>query len=58
MDRKETLLRAAYDLLKKSGESFYVQETLSITVHYDDAECSGDCLMAEIAHELDIEDDA
>ena len=56
-DRKETLLKAAYDLLKKSGESHYVQETLAITVFYDDAECDGGCLMEDIAWELGIHDE-
>lgn len=54
--RKEILLRAAYDLLKRSEESYYVQETTSITVRYDDANCDGYCLMEDIAWELGLED--
>jgi hypothetical protein len=55
MDRKEVLLRAAYDLLKQQRESGYVINVLAATTHYDDAECDGICLMEDIAIELDIE---
>lgn len=54
MDRKEILLRAAYDLLKRSTEGSYVEEATSILVRYDDANCDGYCLMEDIADELDI----
>jgi len=55
-DRKEILLRAAYDLIKRSQEGGYVQETQNILVRYDEADCDGNCLMEDIAIELDIED--
>ena len=55
-DRKEVLLRAAYDLLKRSDAPGYVQETLGILTRYDDANCDGYCLMNDIAIELDIDD--
>ncbi len=55
MDRKDILLRAAYDLLKRSTEPGYVQDATEILVHYDDADCDGHCLMEDIAIELDIE---
>ena len=55
-DRKVVLLRAAYDLLKKSEENFYVEEATSIIVHYDEADCDGHCLMEDIAMELGIEE--
>ena len=54
-DRKDILLRAAYDLLKRSTKDYYVREATSIVVHYDDADCDGYCLMDDIASELDLE---
>ena len=56
-NRKEILLRAAYDLLRKASEMHYVQEATHITVFYDDADCDGYCLMEDIAAELDLDDD-
>lgn len=56
MDRKEILLKAAYDLLKQCSESDYVLEAPAVTVFYDDAECDGLCLMDDIANELGIDD--
>ncbi len=55
--RKDILLRAAYDLLKRSAQPGYVEEAQSILVRYDEANCDGHCLMNDIAIELDIEDD-
>lgn len=55
-DRKDVLLRAAYDLLKKSTMYHYVREATSILVRYDDANCDGYCLMEDIADELGIDD--
>lgn len=56
-NRKDVLLRAAYDLIKRSTQSHYVQETTSIQVMYDDANCDGYCLMNDIAFELGFDDD-
>lgn len=56
MNRKDILLRAAYDLLKRSTEPGYVQDAQGILVRYDEANCDGYCLMDDIATELDIED--
>lgn len=56
MNRKDILLRAAYDLLKRSTEDHYVREATAIEVRYDEADCDGYCLMADIASELDLED--
>jgi allophanate hydrolase subunit 2 len=56
MDRKDMLLKAAYDLLKRSDRLGYVQSAQEIQVRYDDANCDGHCLMNDIAIELDIED--
>lgn len=55
VSRERVLLRAAYDLLKKQERSVFVLNLLSQTVHYDDSECDGNCLMDDIAIELEIE---
>ena len=47
-ERANTLLRAAYALLEKQTETPYVLNLLTETVHYDDAECDGYCLMEDI----------
>ncbi len=54
MDRKDVLLKAAYDLLKKQKESHYVLNLLEETAHYDGTDCDGYCLMGDIASELDL----
>ena len=54
--RYETLLQAAYELLKKQEKSEYTLDLLSETVFYDEADCDGYCLMEDIAIELDLED--
>lgn len=51
-DRKDILLRAAYDLLKRSSDQYFVEEATSILTRYDDANCDGYCLMEDIADEL------
>lgn len=56
-DRKSVLLRAAYDLLKRSTQGHYVVEATSIHTHYDAADCDGYCLMEDIAYELGLDDD-
>lgn len=53
-DRKDILLRAAYDLLTVANRANYVKETCSILTYYDDAVCDGTCLLDDIAHELGI----
>jgi hypothetical protein len=58
MDRKDILLRAAYDLLKRSTEDHYVREATSIITRYDDANCDGYCLMEDIAEVLGIDERA
>jgi hypothetical protein len=55
--RQGVLLKAAYDLLAKANESNYVEQATAIVVHYDGADCDGNCLMEDIAAELEIEDD-
>lgn len=56
-DRRLVLLRAAYDLLKQAEEDHFVRQATEITVHYDDTECDGYCLMEDIATELGIEEE-
>lgn len=55
-DRKEVLLRAAYDLLQLQNDAGRVLNLLEETVNYDGAECDGACLMEDIASELEIEE--
>ncbi len=55
IDRKEVLLKACYDMFEKLLASKYVFSPFETTVRYDDADCDGYCLMADIALELDIE---
>ena len=57
MNRKEVLLRAAYDLLTKCERSRYVLNANETTIFYDGAECDGSCLREDIAIELDIDSD-
>ena len=54
MNRKEMLLKATYDLLKKCDEGPYVKNVLEETVFYDEADCDGSCLMEDIAIELNL----
>ena len=53
-DRKITLLKACRELLKKQEKSSYVLDLLSETVHYDDADCDGYCLLDDIEAELSL----
>jgi len=56
-DRRDTLLRAAYDLLKECEEGPYVKDVMSTTAIWDEAECDGYCLMEEIGNLLGIGED-
>lgn len=56
MNRKDVLLRAAYDLLKRSTEDHCVREATAIEVRYDEADCDGYALMTDIASELELDD--
>ena len=56
MDRKTVLLKATHDLLKQARESGYVKNAMEIIVHYDEADCDGECLMEDIAVELEQDD--
>ena len=52
-DRSIILLEATFALLKKCNESPYVLNVLEETVHYDEAECDGHCLMEDIENCLE-----
>lgn len=54
-DRKDILLKAAFDLLNKQRTSRYVLNLLEQTAHYDETDCDGYCLMRDIAIELGFE---
>lgn len=53
-DRKDILLRAAYDILKRCAEGPHVVSPSEVCARWDDANCSGDCLMEEIACLLEL----
>lgn len=55
MDRKTELLIAVYKLLNKQNNSSYVLNMLEETIHYDDADCDGNCLMNDIQYCLEDE---
>jgi hypothetical protein len=52
--RAKVLLKATHDILQKSANNHYVEEVLAMTVHYDDAECDGACLMDDIGGWFDM----
>jgi hypothetical protein len=56
MDRKDVLLRAAYDLLTRLERYPVVEEAACELVHYDGTDCDGACLKVDIAAELEIDD--
>jgi hypothetical protein len=56
LERRDVLLRAAYDILTKCDRSHFVLSAISTTAFYDDAVCDGSCLRGEIADILGIDD--
>lgn len=48
MTRAKVLLQATRDLLSKQKESYIVLDMLEQTVHYDGADCDGNCLLDDI----------
>lgn len=54
-DRKDILLRAAFDLLAKQRDSHYVLDLRGETAFYDGTDCDGACLMDDIATELNLD---
>ena len=58
LQRARVLLKATLDLLKAAERNLYVEDVLSMLVHYDDADCDGSCLMEDIEnyfYEFDAE---
>lgn len=55
-NRKNVLLRAAYDLLTKCDKSHFVLDASEVLVRYDGADCDGSCLRQDIAAELGIDE--
>lgn len=53
-DRKVTLLKACVVLLSKQADSDCVLNLLEETVHYDDVDCDGYCLLDDIESELEF----
>lgn len=53
VDRKTILLMACRDMLIKCRDAHYVIDPMVTTVFYDDAECDGSCLLADIEIELE-----
>lgn len=51
--RSVELLIAVKELLEKQANSSYVLDLLSEIVHYDDADCDGDCLLNDIKDHLE-----
>lgn len=55
-DRKEVLLKACYDLLKKCNDGDIVLNAMEVTAFYDEADCDGYCLMEDIGIELNLDE--
>jgi len=47
-ERAITLLKACKELLNKQNESACVLNILETTVHYDEVDCDGSCLLEDI----------
>ena len=52
LSRARTLLKATHDLLEVANDT-YVEDALSILIHYDDVDCDGYCLMEDIEYYFD-----
>lgn len=48
IERAKILLQAARNLLYKQKKAYVVLNLLEETVHYDDADCDGSCLIDDI----------
>ena len=53
LSRARTLLKATHELLEIAKKSPYVLDTLCIVVHYDEADCDGNCLKEDIENYFD-----
>ena len=47
-ERAKILLKAARNLLAKQKRAYFVLNLLEETVHYDEADCDGSCLLDDI----------
>lgn len=56
IDRKDVLLKAAYEILRNCNSSLIVKNVLEEPVFYDNVECDGFCLANDIADLLDLEE--
>lgn len=58
-ERKDILLRAAYDVLRRAEQSpDGLDDVLTLRMRYDDADCDGACLMDDLRHVLGLDVDA
>lgn len=55
MERKDILLRAAYDLIIRNDGFYHVKSAGETLIHYDDSDCDGLCLAVDIANELGLD---
>ena len=53
LQRARVLLKATHDLLETANKSPYVLDTMRIIVHYDEADCDGNCLKEDIENYFD-----
>lgn len=53
LERAKVLLKATYEFLKKNEDDQFMVNT----IHYDDAECDGLCLMDDIKSLLETMED-
>lgn len=53
LQRARILLKATHDLLETAKKSPYVLDTMRIIVHYDEADCDGNCLKEDIENYFD-----
>lgn len=54
--RRDELLRAAYDLIKRNASRHFVLEAVNERTHYDECDNDGYALMNDIALELNLPD--
>lgn len=52
--RKDVLLVAAYEILRKCGEGPFVRNALEVTANWDGTDCDGYTLIADIADLLSL----
>jgi len=55
LERKEILLKAAFDILKKCNDAPFALSPMQETAFYDGMDCEGDCLLQDIADELGLD---